>query len=91
MVTERIFDHESMNQEPTPDRKLARRMSAGFGLAQASTLGLQFAFSIIIGAAIGYGLDRLFHTRPWLMLVFFGFGIVSGFVSIIRAVRAANK
>jgi ATP synthase protein I len=55
-----------------------------------STLGLTFAFSVLIGFAIGYGLDRLFHTSPWLMLVFIVLGFASGFVSIARAVRGPS-
>jgi ATP synthase protein I len=52
-----------------------------------STLGLTFAFSALIGFGIGFGLDRLFHTRPWLMLVFTGLGLAAGFVNLVRAAR----
>ena len=52
-----------------------------------SSLGLTFAFSALIGFGIGFGLDRLFHTRPWLMLVFTGLGLAAGFVNLVRAAR----
>jgi ATP synthase protein I len=52
-----------------------------------SSLGLTFAFSTIIGFGIGFGLDRLFHTRPWLMLVFAALGLAAGFVNLVRAAR----
>jgi len=52
-----------------------------------SSLGLTFAFSVLIGFGIGLGLDRLFHTRPWLMLVFTGLGLAAGFVNLFRAAR----
>jgi ATP synthase protein I len=55
-----------------------------------STLGLTFAFSVLIGFGIGFGLDRLFHTRPWLMLVFSALGLAAGFVNLLRAARAGR-
>jgi F0F1-type ATP synthase assembly protein I len=55
-----------------------------------STLGLTFAFSVLVGFAIGYVLDRLLHTSPWLMLTFIVLGFASGIVSIVRAVRGGQ-
>jgi ATP synthase protein I len=52
-----------------------------------STLGLTFAFSVLVGFGIGYLLDRLLHTSPWLMIIFIVLGFASGIVSIARAVR----
>jgi ATP synthase protein I len=53
-------------------------------LLQASTIGLNLVFSTFIGLAIGYGLDRLFHTSPWLTMVFLLLGIVAGFRELWR-------
>jgi ATP synthase protein I len=59
-----------MDQET---RKLIRT------LGYLSTVGLTMAFSIGIGALIGFYLDRKFETQPWLLLVFLGFGIAAAF------------
>jgi ATP synthase protein I len=48
-------------------------------LGYLSTVGLSMAFSIGIGALIGYYLDKKFDTKPWLLLVFLGFGIAAAF------------
>jgi ATP synthase protein I len=37
---------------------------------------------------IGWVLDRLFGTTPWLLLVFLGLGIVAAFRNIIRLTTA---
>ena len=63
-----VTPHADKNagDSPVQNSKASRR-----GVAQAvsgSMLGLTFAFSVLIGFAIGYGLDRLFHTGPFLML-----------------------
>ena len=39
---------------------------------------------LVGGALIGWVLDRLFGTTPWLLLVFLGLGIVAAFRNIIR-------
>ncbi len=39
---------------------------------------------LVGGALIGWVLDRLFSTTPWLLLVFLGLGIVAAFRNIIR-------
>jgi len=48
-------------------------------LGYLSTVGLAMAFSIGIGAGLGYWLDKKFGTAPWLFFVFLGFGIVAAF------------
>ena len=60
-------------------------------LMALSTVGLGLVFSTFIGLAIGLGLDRVFHTKPVLTLVFLVLGIVAGFVNIFKSVRRGDK
>ena len=53
-------------------------------IAAISSLGLMLPSSIIVGLFLGYYLDKFFGTHPWLLLVFFILGAVSGFYSLIR-------
>ncbi|MEP6715651.1 MAG: AtpZ/AtpI family protein [Terriglobia bacterium] len=46
-------------------------------------LALLLPLSTLIGYAMGYGLDMLFHTA-WLRYVFLVLGTISGFISLIR-------
>ncbi len=48
-------------------------------LGYLSTVGLAMAFSIGIGALLGYYLDGKFGTTPWLFFVFLSFGIAAAF------------
>ena len=47
-----------------------------------STIGIAMALSIAIGAFIGYYLDKWFDTKPWLSLIFLGFGIAAAFKNL---------
>ena len=54
-------------------------------------LGIEIFASVLIGAFGGYGLDYLFHTKPWLMIVGFILGSVAGFRSLFRLLNQENK
>lgn len=56
-------------------------------LAALSSLGLMLPSSIAVGLVIGYFLDNLLGTRPWLLAAFTLFGVASGFMSLIRGLK----
>ncbi|MBI2000853.1 MAG: AtpZ/AtpI family protein [candidate division NC10 bacterium] len=60
-------------------------------LARLSTIGVSLVAATAIGLAIGYGLDRVLGTRPWLTLVFTLFGIAAGFVNLFRDVGMLGR
>jgi ATP synthase protein I len=47
--------------------------------------------SMIGGAVIGFALDRLLGTSPWLLLVLLFLGIASAFRNIIRLSQRRSK
>ena len=69
------------NDEPSVLRQLAR----------LSTIGVSLVAATAIGLAIGYGLDRVLGTRPWLMLMFTLFGIAAGFLNLFRDVGMLGR
>ena len=59
----------------------------GFGAAMSLGVkaGSEFVAAILVGGAIGFGLDWAFHTKPFLTIVFFMLGVAAGTVNVIRA------
>lgn len=53
----------------------------GFGIR----LGVEMLVATLLGALIGYGLDRLFGTEPWLLVLFLLFGGAAGCLGVYRA------
>ncbi|MFQ6108490.1 MAG: AtpZ/AtpI family protein [Candidatus Aminicenantales bacterium] len=53
-------------------------------IAELSSLVLMLPSSIAVGLFLGYFLDKLFETQPWLLLLFTILGVVSGFYSLIK-------
>lgn len=52
---------------------------------------LEMGLSVAIGAGLGYWLDSVFHTAPWLTLFWLLCGVVAGFRSLIRVARRLEK
>ena len=60
-------------------------------LAAYSSVGFMFPASIAVGVAIGYFLDELFKTSPYLLIIFTLYGIAAGFVNLIKVTRQHGK
>lgn len=52
-----------------------------------STLGIEMGVALAIGMLMGWYLDRLFGTRPWMIIIFSVFGILAGFMNLVRLAR----
>jgi ATP synthase protein I len=61
------------------------------GAARASAMARGFRLSselvagVVVGAAIGWGFDRLLSTSPFGFIVFFLLGFIAGVVNVVRA------
>jgi ATP synthase protein I len=55
----------------------------GYGLA--FRLGADFVAGVILGAALGWGVDRLFGTGPWGLMVFLLLGFAAGILTAMRS------
>ena len=53
-------------------------------------ISLDLISSIIVGALIGYGLDKIFLTKPVFFIIFLVLGIITGFYSIFKTVKKLN-
>jgi ATP synthase protein I len=60
-------------------------------LLQVSTIGINLVLATFVGLAMGYGLDSLFGTSPWLTFIFLILGIIAGFREIIRVARKQDE
>lgn len=56
-------------------------------LGALSTVGISFVLAVIIGALLGWWLDKLFKIDryPVFFLIFTLFGIVAGMLNVFRA------
>lgn len=57
----------------------------------AMRLGVEMVAALVIAVVIGWGLDRLFHTRPLFMIAFVPLGAAAGLRNVFRAMGPGNK
>jgi ATP synthase protein I len=55
-------------------------------LGLAFRIGLELVVAVVVGTAIGWGLDKWLGTRPGLTIAFFFLGVGAGMVNVWRAV-----
>jgi ATP synthase protein I len=60
-------------------------------LGIAFRLSTEFVAAVVVGGAIGWGLDRIFGTSPLLLILLFLFGVAAGFRNVVRAAREMNE
>jgi ATP synthase protein I len=67
---------------------------SGDKAARASAMALGFRLSselvagVVVGAAIGWGFDRLLSTSPFGLIVFLLLGFTAGVVNVVRSAGA---
>ena len=58
-------------------------------------LGFRIAVELVaalgVGLAIGWGIDRVFGTRPWGLIVFFFIGAAAGMLNVFRAAKDIGR
>jgi ATP synthase protein I len=54
-------------------------------------LSVELVAGLVVGAGMGWLLDNLFGTRPWLTVVFFFLGAGAGIRGVYRAAREMNR
>ncbi len=77
----RSLDAEQREHEAAaaPRRTDTRGFSLGIRLAS------EFVAAIVVGAAIGWGLDKLAGTTPWGMIGFLLLGFAAGVLNVMRS------
>jgi ATP synthase protein I len=59
-------------------------------LGFVSTVGMSMAFSIALGAFLGFYMDKWLGTKPWLFFLFLGFGIAAAFRNLYILYKKAK-
>ncbi|MEO0497148.1 MAG: AtpZ/AtpI family protein [Pseudomonadota bacterium] len=71
------------------NQKDARRGDSA-GWARGLKLASEFVAGILVGAAIGWGLDWVFGTLPWFFIAFLMLGFGAGILNVLRAEGMAS-
>ena len=79
-----IGTDQSGNEQDAAQAK-ASAMAVGLRLSSELVAG------VLVGAALGWGFDRLLSTSPWGLIVFLLLGFTAGVINVMRAAGVMAK
>jgi ATP synthase protein I len=85
-----IRDSRNVRTDPSgneQDVAQARASAMAVGLRLSSEL----VAGVLVGAALGWGFDRLLSTSPWGLIVFLLLGFTAGVINVMRSAGVMAK
>jgi len=65
--------------------------SRGDSYGQAFKMATELVAGVVVGGGIGWVLDGVLGTRPWLLIVFFFLGFAAGLLNLVRAAQRLQR
>jgi len=75
-----------VNNSNTENKKLNSS-----NLGNAFKISTEFVAAVVVGSTIGFILDNLFGTKPWLIIIFFIIGVIAGMLNVIKSAKVMQK
>jgi ATP synthase protein I len=63
----------------------------GRGMAYGMRMAAELVAAVIVGGVIGWGLDWVLGSRPWLFLLFFLLVFAAGVLNVMRAYERMQR
>ena len=76
---------EKAARKDSPESEFSYATKTGF------RVGTELISGVLVGAALGYFLDKLFDTQPVLLIVCLFFGGAAGFLNVYRFVKNEDR
>ena len=72
-------------------RNLYKDKEPPSSIGTAFKLSTELVSAVAVGTIIGFILDTTFGTKPWLILIFFFVGVITGIVNVFRSAKNMQK
>lgn len=82
----RKLDQTKEQQDDRNNKSGGRSSALGLAVRAASEL----VAAVLVGVAIGWGLDWWLGTSPLLLLIFFFLGFAAGVLNVVRAMKQSE-
>src|SRR5690349_1555231 len=82
LAAKRHETQDQIEQQGGGSETAAARASA---MARGFRLSSELVAGVVVGAVIGWGVDKLLSTSPFGLIVFFLLGFVAGVVNVVRS------
>ena len=75
---------QSRREDARPRTETSGAGQSDSGMSLGMRAGSEFITAVVLGAGIGWGIDRLIGTNPAFMIAFFFLGVATGVWNVIR-------
>lgn len=85
---------DKVSAERRADEKASKvpdRTSSAAGMTLAFRLGSEFVAGVLVGAGLGWVIDRFLGIAPWGMIVFMLLGFGAGIANMMRAAGETGR
>ena len=63
------------------------KQSSSSNLGVAFKMSTEMVAAVVVGTIIGFILDNWFGTKPWLILIFFFVGVITGILNVVKSAK----
>jgi ATP synthase protein I len=85
-----IRDSRNIRTDPSGNEQDAAQARAS-AMAVGLRLSSELVAGVLVGAALGWGFDRLLSTSPWGLIVFLLLGFTAGVINVMRSAGVMSK
>lgn len=82
---QKLRRQEAEYRKDRPESEFSYASKTGF------RIGTELVSGVLVGAVLGYFLDRLFHTAPLLLIIFLFLGGIAGFLNVYRFAKSQEE
>jgi|TARA_B110001452_G_scaffold138825_1_gene115421 ATP synthase protein I len=72
-------------------RNLYKEKNPPSSIGTAFKMSTELVSAVVVGTIIGFILDKTFGTKPWLILIFFFVGVITGIVNVFKSAKNMQK
>ena len=72
-------------------KKSSKNDESSSGIGVAFKMSTELVSAVAVGTIIGFILDNWFGTKPWLILIFFFVGVITGIMNVIKSAKKMQK
>ena len=72
-------------------KKSSKSEDSSSSMGTAFKMSTELVSAVVVGTIIGFILDNWFGTKPWLILIFFFIGVITGIMNVVKSAKKMQK
>ena len=72
-------------------KKSSKSGGSSSSMGTAFKMSTELVSAVVVGTIIGFILDNWFGTKPWLILIFFFVGVITGIMNVVKSAKRMQK